>query len=119
LALCCYFTREMNLGFLSRSQILVQIQQTAVQSQRGLNATRQQLTAKERERRIVQLTAEEIGQLDSNVNLYKGVGKMCSDFMSLSASIYAHETHIQVHDGSPTSHGQGAQSAGERAYGGS
>jgi prefoldin subunit 1 len=55
---------------------LVQIQQTAVQSQRALNISRQQLAAKERERRILQLTVEEIKPLDKDVNLYKGVGKM-------------------------------------------
>lgn len=57
-------------------QILIQIQQTAVQSQRALNVCRQQITAKERERRILQLTIEEIKPLGRDVNLYKGVGKM-------------------------------------------
>ncbi len=57
-------------------QILVQIQQTAVQSQRALNLSRQQIAAKDRERRILQLTIEEINSLDNNVNLYRGVGKM-------------------------------------------
>lgn len=57
-------------------QILIQIQQTAIQSQRALNISRQQTAAKERERRILQLTIEEIKALDEDVNLYKGVGKM-------------------------------------------
>jgi len=57
-------------------KILVQIQQTAVQSQRALNLARQQCAAKERERRIVQLTIGEITTIEGNVNLYKGVGKM-------------------------------------------
>ncbi|KAI6114897.1 Prefoldin [Pisolithus croceorrhizus] len=57
-------------------KILVQIQQTAVQSQRSLNLTKQQSTAKERERRIVQLTISEISNVGCDVNLYKGVGKM-------------------------------------------
>lgn len=58
-------------------QILVQIQQTAVQSQRALNVTLQQTSAKDRERRILQLTIDEISQMEGEVNLYKGVGKMC------------------------------------------
>lgn len=58
------------------SQILVQIQQTAIQSQRALNVSRQQTAAKERERRILQLTIEEITSLQGDVNVYKGVGKM-------------------------------------------
>lgn len=57
-------------------QILLQIQQTAVQSQRALNVSRQQMSAKERERRILQLTIAEIDSLDDSVNLYRGVGKM-------------------------------------------
>ncbi|KAH9950985.1 Prefoldin [Amylocystis lapponica] len=57
-------------------KILVQIQQTAIQSQRALNVSRQQVAAKERERRILQLTIEEITSLKGDVNLYKGVGKM-------------------------------------------
>ncbi|THH33131.1 hypothetical protein EUX98_g1016 [Antrodiella citrinella] len=57
-------------------KILVQIQQTAVNSQRALSTSRQQQAAKERERRILQLTIEEINALDGDVNLYKGVGKM-------------------------------------------
>ncbi|KAJ3482950.1 hypothetical protein NLI96_g6639 [Meripilus lineatus] len=57
-------------------KILLQIQQTAVQSQRALNVSRQQMSAKERERRILQLTIAEIDSLDDSVNLYRGVGKM-------------------------------------------
>ncbi|KAF7794354.1 hypothetical protein EIP86_005488 [Pleurotus ostreatoroseus] len=57
-------------------KILIQIQQTAIQSQRALNISKQQIAAKERERRILQLTIEEIKSLDEDVNLYKGVGKM-------------------------------------------
>ncbi|KAJ7610914.1 Prefoldin [Roridomyces roridus] len=57
-------------------KILVQIQNTAVQSQRALNLTGQQANAKERERRILQLTIDEIGAIEGDVNLYKGVGKM-------------------------------------------
>ncbi|KAI0271487.1 Prefoldin [Gloeopeniophorella convolvens] len=57
-------------------KILNQIQQTAVQSQRALSVTRQQVAGKERERRILQLTISEIAQTQDSVNVYKGVGKM-------------------------------------------
>ncbi|KDQ63069.1 hypothetical protein JAAARDRAFT_29065 [Jaapia argillacea MUCL 33604] len=57
-------------------KILVQIQQTAVQSQRALTQTRQQTAGKERERRILQLTIDEIGALKNDTKLYQGVGKM-------------------------------------------
>jgi Tfp pilus assembly protein PilN len=63
--------------FLKRFlQILFQIQQTAVQSQRALSISRQQIAAKDRERRILQITIDEIGGLEPDVRLYKGVGKM-------------------------------------------
>jgi prefoldin subunit 1 len=54
----------------------VQIQQTAVQSQRALNISTQQISAKDRERKILQLTIKELGTMDEGVHLYKGVGKM-------------------------------------------
>ncbi|KAF9011147.1 Prefoldin [Cyathus striatus] len=57
-------------------KILVQIQQTALQSQRALQLSAQQTAAKERERRILQLTIGEISQIKGDVNMYKGVGKM-------------------------------------------
>ncbi|TFY58248.1 hypothetical protein EVG20_g8226 [Dentipellis fragilis] len=57
-------------------KILVQIQQTAVQSQRALGVTRQQISSKDRERRILQLTINEISEMEPDVNMYKGVGKM-------------------------------------------
>jgi len=57
-------------------QILVQIQQTAVQSQRALNISTQQISSKERERKILQLTIKEISTMGQDVHLYKGVGKM-------------------------------------------
>jgi chaperonin cofactor prefoldin len=67
---------HLKINLISLSQILVQIQQTAIQSQRALSVSRQQTAAKERERRILQLTIDEVNSLDSDVNVYKGVGKM-------------------------------------------
>ncbi|KAG6874371.1 hypothetical protein C0995_015107 [Termitomyces sp. Mi166 len=68
----------MSLSDETLRKILVQIQQTAVQSQRALQITQQQTAAKDRERRILQLTIDEISQIEEDVNLYKGVGKMCA-----------------------------------------
>ncbi|RXW11790.1 hypothetical protein EST38_g14067 [Candolleomyces aberdarensis] len=56
-------------------KILVQIQQSAIQARRSLDISLQQSQAKERERRILQLTIDEITQLPKEVNMYKGVGK--------------------------------------------
>ncbi|KAJ3721962.1 Prefoldin [Lentinula raphanica] len=66
----------MSLPDETLRKILVQIQQTAIQSQRAHTLTTQQTSVKERERRILQLTIEEIGAIKEDVNLYKGVGKM-------------------------------------------
>jgi prefoldin subunit 1 len=57
-------------------KILNQIQTTAVQSQRSLTVARQQIAVKDRDRRILQLTIDEISHMEGDVNLYKGVGKM-------------------------------------------
>ena len=54
----------------------MQIQQTAVDSQRALTVTKGTLAAKERDQKILELTTKEITSLDKDVNLYKGVGKM-------------------------------------------
>ncbi len=76
--------RVCNIEVLSNSskvlnlflQILVQIQQRAVESKRALQATQQTIAPKERERRILQLTIDELKGLEPGVNTYKGVGKM-------------------------------------------
>ncbi|KAH6916738.1 Prefoldin [Coprinopsis sp. MPI-PUGE-AT-0042] len=57
-------------------KILIQIQQTAIQAKRALDVSQQQTQVKERERRILQLTIDEITQIPGDVNTYKGVGKM-------------------------------------------
>ncbi|KAE9409270.1 Prefoldin [Gymnopus androsaceus JB14] len=66
----------MSLPDETLRKILIQIQQTAIQSQRAHTLAAQQTSVKERERRILQLTIEEIGGIKEDVNLYKGVGKM-------------------------------------------
>lgn len=63
------------MSLMHHVQILLQIQQSAVTASRNLNATKAQIAGKERERRIIQLTAKEISDLGSDVNVYKGVGK--------------------------------------------
>ena len=70
---CC---NKSSLTVQLQSQILVQIQQTAVQSQRQLAVTKSTQQAKERERKILQLTIEELNGIKGDVKVYKGVGKM-------------------------------------------
>jgi hypothetical protein len=85
-------------------KILLQIQQTSVQAQRALNVTRQQTAVKERERRIVQLTIDEISQMQSDVNLYKGVGKMWVLFFY--AGTNAEQSTFQVYDDATKGYGR-------------
>jgi prefoldin subunit 1 len=59
-----------------------------VQSQRALNVSRQQTAAKERERRILQLTIDEINQIEGQANLYKGVGKMSVSALTYNTLTY-------------------------------
>lgn len=58
-----------------------------MQSQRALSVSRQQTQAKERERRIVQLTIDELNQIKGDVNLYKGVGKMYACLASYPSGV--------------------------------
>lgn len=96
-------------------QILDQIQTTAVQSQRALSVARQQTAAKDRERRILQLTIDEIDHMESDVNLYKGVGKM---FVGSPTVLYCRILiRIQVPDGPSNNDGTGTQGPGEGAHG--
>ena len=91
------------------NQILIQIQQTAIQSRRSLDLSLQQIQAKERERRILQLTIDEITQMPQDVNMYKGVGKMY--VVCLSGRVRSN--HVQVHDGTKKHDGRGPEEPGE------
>jgi chaperonin cofactor prefoldin len=90
---------------------LFQIQQTAVQSQRALSVTRQQVASKERERRILQLTKSEIGQTEDSVNVYRGVGKMY--YMVPLAYPSLPNVQEKVYDDSPIDDGERPQKSGE------
>ncbi|KAB5592058.1 hypothetical protein CTheo_4510 [Ceratobasidium theobromae] len=59
-------------------KILAQIQQTVSDSSRAISSTKAQSAAKERERRVLQLTSKEISEVPTNTGaqFYRGVGKM-------------------------------------------
>ncbi|CAE6376628.1 unnamed protein product [Rhizoctonia solani] len=59
-------------------KILLQINQTINDSSRAVASTKAQTSAKERDRRVVQLTAKEILEIppNSGAQFYRGVGKM-------------------------------------------
>ncbi|KAF9021779.1 Prefoldin [Hymenopellis radicata] len=66
----------MSLSDDTLRKILVQIQATAVQSQKAFNISQQQISTKDRERRKIELTINELQSIEGDVNMYKGVGKM-------------------------------------------
>ena len=84
----------------------MQIQQTAAQSQRALNASLQQSSAKDRERRILQLTIDEISQMKGDVKLYKGVGKMSVICLCEPPQLWSYQCPWQVYACSPDYHGR-------------
>ena len=92
-------------------QILVQIQQTAIQSQRALSLSVQQAQAKERERRILQLTIDEISTIKEDVKLYKGVGKMFDLVPPIRFT--SHNYTPQVHECPKTCHAKAIEGARE------
>lgn len=60
----------------SRLQILMEIEAKSIQSSQQITVVKQQLAAKNRESRLLQLTANEVKGLSSETRLYEGVGKM-------------------------------------------
>ena len=59
-------------------KVLQELQNQAITSSRNLSNTRTLLVTKEREKKLVQLTRNELGLLDEakGDKIYKGVGKM-------------------------------------------
>ena len=57
-------------------QLLVELEQSAAQSQQQISSVKQQIALKNRESRMLQLTSSEVESLPRNTNIYEGVGKM-------------------------------------------
>ena len=93
----------------------MQIQQTAVQSQRALSASLQQSSSKDRERRILQLTIDEITQMKGDVKLYKGIGKMSVIGLCDSSPTLALLMSMQVYARSPEYYGRRFEKPRERS----
>ncbi|CCU75315.1 putative prefoldin subunit 1 [Blumeria hordei DH14] len=56
--------------------LLQEIETQAVQAQQQLNVVKSQIKMKQREVRMLDLTATEVSQLPSKTKVYEGVGKM-------------------------------------------
>ncbi|KAM5505378.1 hypothetical protein McanMca71_001288 [Microsporum canis] len=57
-------------------QLVQEIESQAVAAQQQINVVRTQITTKQREMRLLELTSGEIGQVPKGTNVYEGVGKM-------------------------------------------
>ncbi|KIY65967.1 Prefoldin [Cylindrobasidium torrendii FP15055 ss-10] len=66
----------MSLSDDTLKKILFQIQASAVQAQKDFQLSQQQISVKDRERKKLELTLKELGAMEGDVNMYKGVGKM-------------------------------------------
>lgn len=64
-----------------RPQLLQEIETRALASQQQMGITKAQMTAKQRDIRMLQLTSKELSELPSETKVYEGVGKM---YVSLS-----------------------------------
>jgi prefoldin subunit 1 len=53
-----------------------EIESRAIAAQQQINVVKAQITSKQRDVRLLQLTSSEIGQLPGETNVYEGVGKM-------------------------------------------
>ena len=68
-------------------QLVQEIESRAIQSQQQMAITKAQLTAKNRDARLLELTSKELGALSKDTNTYEGVGKMWVCF--LPSSVYS------------------------------
>ena len=57
-------------------QLLQEIEAQAITSAQQLNITKAQITAKQKNIRLLELTSKEIGSLPKETKVYEGVGKM-------------------------------------------
>ena len=57
-------------------QILQEIETRAIASQQQIGITKAQITTKQRDLRMLQLTSKELADLPSQTPVYEGVGKM-------------------------------------------
>jgi prefoldin subunit 1 len=56
--------------------LLQEIEARAISSQQQIGVTKAQITAKQKNIRLLELTSKEIGSLSKDTTVYEGVGKM-------------------------------------------
>ena len=71
--------RRLALSIANLSKLLQEVESQAVLAQQQISVVKSQLSSKQREMRLIQLTDKEIGQLPKSTKVYEGVGKMYDD----------------------------------------
>ncbi|KMU87060.1 hypothetical protein CIHG_05000 [Coccidioides immitis H538.4] len=57
-------------------KLVQEIESQAIASQQQIGLVKSQITSKQREVRLLELTSSEVGQVPKGTNVYEGVGKM-------------------------------------------
>ncbi|KAI9804356.1 MAG: hypothetical protein M1833_007163 [Piccolia ochrophora] len=71
------YMRVQASDVLERSKLAREIETQAAQSQQQINMVKTQMAAKQRDVRLLELTANEVGGLPKDTNVYEGVGQLC------------------------------------------
>ncbi|KAK1846790.1 prefoldin subunit 1 [Colletotrichum chrysophilum] len=71
---------KMSIPNQALEKLIREIESQAIAAQQQIGQARTQMTAKQREMRMVRLTLDEVATLPPNSNVFEGVGKM---FVSL------------------------------------
>ncbi|KAK7437552.1 prefoldin subunit [Colletotrichum acutatum] len=66
----------MSIPNQALEKLIREIESQAIVAQQQIGQARTQMTAKQREMRMVRLTLDEVSTLPSNLNVYEGVGKI-------------------------------------------
>jgi len=76
-------------------KLVREIESQAIAAQQQIGLARTQMTAKQREQRLVKLTMSEMASLPEDAVVYEGVGKM---FASLPVTTLRQKLERQAHD---------------------
>ncbi|OHE91769.1 prefoldin subunit [Colletotrichum orchidophilum] len=85
----------MSIPNQALEKLIREIESQAIVAQQQIGQARTQMTAKQREMRMVRLTLDEVSSLPSDLNVYEGVGKM---FIALPTPQLTQKLEGQIKD---------------------
>lgn len=86
---------NMSIPNQALEKLIREIESQAIVAQQQIGQARTQMTAKQREMRMVRLTLDEVSTLPPNLNVYEGVGKM---FVALPTPQLTQKLEGQIKD---------------------